>query len=152
MKHTSGDDCAKYVPEYEVRVDGEPVAVANLRDGDVFTETVYPGLLWQADSVHSGDDEVHVMVIDVTPAAAITVSLAIENRYPGDIMIPTQVTDVVIPAPPPDDDPALSDWEYDHIRRFAGLPERTSGDSWYDVTVTACSDPALVGKTYDFGY
>lgn len=153
MKHTPDDDCAKYLPEHQVQVLGESVAVADLKDGDEFTETVYRGKLWQADGiVHTGDDEIHVAITDVTPENAITISLAIENRYPGDIMIPTQVTDAVIPAPPRDDDPALSGWEYDHIRCFVGLSDRVNGDSWHDVTVTACSDPTLIGQSYDFGY
>lgn len=83
---------------------------------------------------------------------SITISLAIENRYEGGLLIPTQVTDAVIPAPPEGDDTdAVDAWEYDHIYSFTGTG-RTRGDSWYDVTVTACSDPTLVGKTYAFGY
>jgi hypothetical protein len=82
----------------------------------------------------------------------ITISLAIENRYEGGLMIPTVVTDAVIPAPPPDGDTdAMQEWEYEHIFSFTGTG-RTRGDSWYDVTVTACSDPSMIGKTYEFGY
>jgi hypothetical protein len=88
------------------------------------------------------------------PAAprSITISLAIENRYEDGSMIPTSVVDAVIPAPPPDtDDEAISAWEWEHIYQFTGTGN-TDGDSWYDVTVTACSDPTMIGKTYDFGY
>ena len=83
---------------------------------------------------------------------SITISLAIENRYDDGSMIPTSVTDAVIPAPPPDtDEEATSAWEWEHILPFTGTG-RTDGDSWYDVTVTACSDPTMIGKTYEFGY
>lgn len=82
----------------------------------------------------------------------ITISLAIENRYEDGDMIPTQVTDALIPAPPAAEDTDAQDaWEYEHIFSFTGTG-RTTGDSWYDVTVTACSDPTLIGKTYEFGY
>ncbi|GIF25163.1 hypothetical protein Ate02nite_78930 [Paractinoplanes tereljensis] len=82
----------------------------------------------------------------------ITVSLAIENRYEGGLLIPTQVTNVVIPAPPDEGDAdAMDAWEYDHIYSFTGTG-RTHGNSWYDVTVTACSDASLIGSSYAFGY
>jgi hypothetical protein len=82
----------------------------------------------------------------------ITISLAIENRYEDGDMIPTTVTDALIPAPPADGDADAQDtWEQEHIASFTGTG-RTTGDSWYDVTVTACSDPSLIGKTYEFGY
>ncbi|GAA2650210.1 hypothetical protein [Paractinoplanes durhamensis] len=88
----------------------------------------------------------------VTADRFITISLAIENRYEGGLMIPTQVVGAVIPAPPVDGDADdMVAWEYDHIYEFTGTG-RPDGDSWYDVTVVACSDPALVGKVYAFGY
>lgn len=87
-----------------------------------------------------------------TEVRSIVISLAIENRYPGGLMIPTEVVDAVIPAPPAEDDAAAMDaWEYDYIFSCTGTG-RTDGDSWYDVMVTACSNPALVGKMYAFGY
>jgi hypothetical protein len=156
VDHASDDECAKYLPGYEVAVDGAPVSVDDLQDGDVFAEAVYPGTLWRVDGVHhDGDDEVHLEIVEVTDveqAAVITISLVIENRYEGDVMILTWIADAVIPAPPDSDDAdATDEWEYDHIFSFTGT-DRQDGDSWYDVTVMACSDPALVGKTYAFGY
>ena len=85
-------------------------------------------------------------------ARFITISLVIENRYAGGLMVPTGVPDAVIPAPPVDGDgDAWDAWLYEHIFSFTGTG-RTRGDSWYDVTVTACSDPMLIGKTFAFGY
>ena len=82
----------------------------------------------------------------------ITVSLAIENTYEDGDMIATEVTDALIPAPPAAEDADAQDaWEQEHIFSFTGTG-RTTGDAWYDVTVTACSDPALIGRTYEFGY
>ena len=81
----------------------------------------------------------------------ITISLAIENRYDDGTMIPTQVAGAVVPAPPTGDEDALQAWAYEHIHPLTGTG-RTHGDSWYDVTVTACSDPSLIGETYEFGY
>jgi hypothetical protein len=82
----------------------------------------------------------------------IAVSLAIENRYEDDSVILTQVKDAVIPVTPRDGDAeAMDAWEYEHIFSFTGTG-RTEGESWYDVTVTACSDRTLIGKTYMFGY
>ena len=87
-----------------------------------------------------------------TTAGLITISLAIENRYEDGDLIRTTVTDALIPAPPDDGDADAQDaWEYEHIYSFTGTG-RTTGDSWYDVTVTACSDPSLIGRTYEFGY
>ncbi|RNH99664.1 hypothetical protein EEZ25_21980 [Micromonospora aurantiaca] len=87
-----------------------------------------------------------------TTSELISISLAIENRYEGGDMIPTTVTGALIPAPPARGDADAQDaWEYEHIFSFTGTG-RTSGNSWYDVTVTACSDPSLIGKTYEFGY
>lgn len=82
----------------------------------------------------------------------ITISLAIENTYEDGDEIHTEVTDAVIPAPPADGgEDAMHEWEYAHIFSFTGTG-RESGDSWYDVTVTACSDPSLIGRTFEFGY
>jgi hypothetical protein len=86
------------------------------------------------------------------PSDMITISLAIENRYDDGTMIPTEVVDAIIPGPPPEDDPAAFDaWLYEHVHAFTGTG-RPHGDAWYDVTVTACTDPNLVGAVFEFGY
>jgi hypothetical protein len=82
----------------------------------------------------------------------VTVSLTIENTYARYAPVTTYATDVVIPEPPPglDMDP-YDDWAFDHIYCFTGTG-RTDGDSWYDVTITASSDPELVGREFAWGY
>jgi hypothetical protein len=86
------------------------------------------------------------------PSATITISLDIENTYEDGEEVVTYVRDAVIPAPPPGrSDEALSTWADELIFDFTGTG-RPDGDSWYDVIVTACSDPSLVGRTFEFGY
>jgi hypothetical protein len=92
-----------------------------------------------------------------TAEVTITVSVQIENRYEHGFEITTYVTDAVIGAPPRAtgveevDAHAMSEWAYAHVHALTGTGW-TRGDAWYDVRVTACSDPALVGKTFAFGY
>ena len=82
----------------------------------------------------------------------ITISLTIDNGYERYADVTTTFTNVRIPAPPDEDDEnAFDDWEYAHIRSFTGVGHE-DGDSWHDVTVTACSDPSLLGREFDFGY
>jgi len=93
---------------------------------------------------------------DLIPAGAppvIVIWLDIVNLYGDDDVINTSVADKAIPAPPTmDEDSAdYSKWANEHIRQFVGTG-RTRGDSWHDVTVTACTDPAMVGRTFEFGY
>lgn len=47
-------------------------------------------------------------------------------------------------------DGAWAGW-VDHIYVFTGAGN-LRGDSWYDVTITASSDPRLVGRKFAFGY
>ncbi len=96
----------------------------------------------------------------------IAISLHIVNRYELYDTVETTVENEVIPAPPAErwekrtlpngvvidvDTDAYDQWQQDHILNFTGTG-RSRGDSWYDVKVTACSDPTLVGATYEFGY
>lgn len=82
----------------------------------------------------------------------MTISLEIENTYDDGTEITTYATDVVMPVPPDDvDGDDYHDWAFEHVFNLTGTGH-TSGDSWYDVTVTACSVPALVGRTFEFGY
>jgi hypothetical protein len=91
-------------------------------------------------------------VSDAEHSALITISMKIENRYGDGTVIPTSVADAVIPAPPDGADAdALNDWAHTYLFSFTGTGRET-GDSWYDVTVTASSDPTMVGTTYEFGY
>jgi hypothetical protein len=88
----------------------------------------------------------------MTKPSAITVSLQIENKYELHEDVTTTVTDEVIPAPPADrKSQAFEDWAYKHIYAFTGVGHE-DGDSWYDVVITACSDPTLVGLTFEWGY
>ncbi len=82
----------------------------------------------------------------------LTVSLTIENGYELYDDVTTRVVDALITPPPADvDSDEYQDWEQTQIIRWTGVGH-TTGDSWYDVTVTACSDPALIGKAFSFGY
>ncbi len=83
----------------------------------------------------------------------ITISLEIENTYEDDDHDETTyVTDKVVPAPPAlEDEEALQEWADEHIYCETGTGH-TEGDSWYDVKVTASSDPALVGREFQWGY
>lgn len=84
--------------------------------------------------------------------ATITISLEIENAYELYDDVTTYETDVTMPAPPADEDSQeYEDWAYTHIFALTGVGHE-DGDSWYDVTVTACSDPALIGRTFEWGY
>jgi hypothetical protein len=87
------------------------------------------------------------------PAAGmLLISLRIENTYARYDDEVTVVTDEVIPAPPAGaDQAAWDDWAYTHIFQLTGAGH-TDGDAWYDVTVTACSDPALIGRQFHWGY
>jgi hypothetical protein len=88
--------------------------------------------------------------------ATITIGLRILNTYEDDTSITTEVT-TELPAPPPfTDDPHADEeafwaWSDEHIRNLTGTG-RTEGDAWYDVTVTDCSDPDLIGETFQYGY
>jgi hypothetical protein len=82
----------------------------------------------------------------------VIISLEIVNTYELYPTVTTYVTDVEVPDPPNESDAnAWDNWVYEqiHDRTGVGHPE---GDSWYDVTVTACSDPSWVGREFDFGY
>ena len=82
----------------------------------------------------------------------ITISLSIINTYERYPTVVTTVQEAVVPAPPdPADTDAYHDWTYEHIYCHTGTG-RIDGDSWYDVTVTACSDPRLIGAEFAFGY
>ena len=99
----------------------------------------------------------HPMTGESNDGPTITVSLDIKNTYELHPTVYTTVTDHEIPAPPEptgDEDAdrkAMDEWAYETIYQFTGT-SRTGGNSWYNVTVTASSDPALVGREFDFGY
>jgi hypothetical protein len=83
--------------------------------------------------------------------ATVTISLDIENTYALYPDVRTRVLDAVIPAPPQPGTFAYNEWAQNHIVPWVGIGN-LKGDSWYDVTVTACSNPRLIGTTFDFGY
>ena len=83
---------------------------------------------------------------------SITISLKIVNRYPAEgEEITTYVYGARIPAQPPRGEDARSEWGWDYLFPFTGTG-REEGEAFYDVIVTACSDPALVGAEFEFGY
>jgi hypothetical protein len=83
-------------------------------------------------------------------AGRVTVTLRIENTYELYDEVITTPT-VTIPAPPPEDDEdAYSEWAQEYIQAETGVGH-DDGDSWYDVLVTASTDPELVGRTFEFG-
>lgn len=87
------------------------------------------------------------------PRGWIRVSLHVENTYELYPDVEREFTDEMIPAPPADrTGEAWNEWARVNIYdRFTGVGH-TDGDSWYDVAITACSDPTLVGLTFDWGY
>jgi hypothetical protein len=86
------------------------------------------------------------------PLPTITVSLRVENRHEDGDPIITEFADVVVLAPPLlTDAAALGEWSWKALFPFTGTGQ-IKGDSWYDVEVTACSDPALVSMEFGFGY
>lgn len=97
--------------------------------------------------------EFYAVAPDFGDEPTITLSMTVEHEYELYGPVTAYVVDAVVPAPPADED---SD-EYDEWRQayiidaFTGVG-RPDGDSWYDLTVTACSDPELVGHTFDWGY
>ena len=110
--------------------------------------------LW--DESHPQDSLNRGWALDKVVHPRLTVSLRIENRYEGGSMVVTEANDVRMPRPPQnrgqaDYDEQYSDWAYEHIFCHTGTG-RTSGDSWYDVEITACTDPALIGREFSFGY
>jgi hypothetical protein len=89
---------------------------------------------------------------------AIAISLHIVNTYQFYPSVEVCVTDEIIAGSPIDHLPqtdderqAFDEWAYEHIYQFTGVGH-TDGDSWYDVTVTACSAAWLVGHTFEWGY
>ena len=86
-----------------------------------------------------------------TTTGTILISVSAESTYEDHPDVTTVVKNATVPAPPVGDEQALRDWEFDYIRALAVTLDIV-GDSWHDVTVTECSDPALVGKIYQFGY
>lgn len=79
----------------------------------------------------------------------ITVSLHIVNTYEDGEVITTEITGAEVATPPPAGD--LDDWAEGTIDPLTGTG-KTNGDAWYDATITASSEPSLVGTTYEFGY
>lgn len=83
--------------------------------------------------------------------STVTVSLTIDNRYE---LYPDEETYeiVTVPAPPADHTgDEFAEWKDEHIRPLCGVGH-PDGESWYDVTITDSSDPALIGLTFDWGY
>lgn len=84
---------------------------------------------------------------------AVIVTLSVENAYELYEDVDVTVTDVVIEAPPDDEDSReYEEWSQEVIiERYTGVGHE-KGKAWYDVKITASSDPALVDRTFDWGY
>ncbi len=81
----------------------------------------------------------------------IEISVSVRNSYDSGTTVLTEFHDQLIPGPPTDPD-EFEEWVYEEvICRFTGTENTDFGDASYDVTVTACSDPALIGRVFDFG-
>lgn len=77
----------------------------------------------------------------------VTVSLRIENTYADGETVTTTVDTTV--SPPTWDE--LDEWAWEEIFPHTGTG-KTDGDSWYDVKITASSEPRLVGRKFEYGY
>jgi len=137
------------------------------------TEAVKEYRSWEVRSLSVGDvvavedDETHVVtalsceptgwvVVDLTQfnlAGAVIVSLRVENSYEMYEDVTVEIKGVVVPTPPADvDSEEYQEWAQDNIiDPYTGVGHE-DGDSWYDVEITASSDPALVGRKFDWGY
>lgn len=89
---------------------------------------------------------------DLPADPTITISLTIENTYELYPDVISHVADAVLSSPADDaDDAAIEDWGREAFEPFLGVGNER-GDSWYDATVTACSNPAMIGLTFSWGY
>lgn len=88
-----------------------------------------------------------------TLAGVVVVDLTVDNTYELYEDVQVKVHGAILPAPPEDQNSdEYSEWAHSNvIDPFTGVGHE-DGDSWYDVKVTASSDPALVGREFDFGY
>lgn len=78
--------------------------------------------------------------------------LLIENRYGlGECVMTSPHVKCDAPPPPESDGSAFEAWVELNIRDYTGTG-RVEGDAWYDVTVIDSSDPAWIGRQFDFGY
>jgi len=128
---------------------------AHLRAAITGPEATMPSMHYWPTGHTDGSRAQYLVILDAPcyTGPTITVSLTVENAYELYPDVTAYVIDAVIPAPPADRQSTdYDDWSYEHIyEAFTGVGN-DSGDSWYDVTVTACSDPRLVGETFDWGY
>ena len=87
------------------------------------------------------------------------IELEIDNIYEDGTRVRTHVAADIEEPPADEDTPEWEDWEYDEIfchtgtERFAGNDEglTRTPDAAYFVEVTACDDPSLVGRKFEFG-
>ncbi|TQS42835.1 hypothetical protein [Cryptosporangium phraense] len=96
---------------------------------------------------------VSICTVCALPRGWIRLSLHVENAYELYPDAECDFTDVMIPAPPAQRcGEGWDEWAYTNVFvPFTGVGH-TDGDSWYDVAITACTDPTLVGQTFDWGY
>jgi hypothetical protein len=79
-----------------------------------------------------------------TAAQTVTLSLTVENHY-TDRTITGRIHGVAVPAPAGD----LTDWAALHLFPHTGTGR--TGNAWYEVEITASTDPALVGMRFELG-
>jgi hypothetical protein len=81
---------------------------------------------------------------------SVVLTFTVSNAYEYYDTIDYTVTNAVVPAREPDEDP--DDWAYKQLyQEFTGVGH-PSGDSWYDIEILESSDPTLVGQKFDWGY
>lgn len=88
---------------------------------------------------------------DLMARGCLAVTMDIENTYELYGTEWTRVSVLVPPEPADQDSAEYDDWLHRFILDHTGTG-RTRGDAWYDITWDECSDPAQVGRTFDWGY
>ena len=78
------------------------------------------------------------------------IELTIDNIYEDGDRITTHVAVEIDEPPAEEDTPEWEDWEYYNIFTHTGTGKE-EGDAGYFVKVTACDDPSLVGRKFEFG-
>lgn len=81
----------------------------------------------------------------------IVLSLVVENTYALSASATTSVLNIEVPRPPQPGTQAHTDWLLEHIVHYSGT-DRGTGNAGYDFTIVDCTDEALVGTTFDWGY
>lgn len=139
-----GDECSAGTPTFAALL-GQRIAGRAL-----------PGITYWRAGAHRGHHTLYATRFTVEPVRpanpTVTISLTIENTYELYPDVFSYVADAVVTAPADGaDEAAIDDWGREVLEPFTGVGNE-QGDSWYDATITACSNPALIGLTFSWGY